>query len=34
MIISLKYRVIAKGVGFHHRLAVFEMLFYAAKLEI
>ena len=34
MIISLKYRVIAAGVGFHHRLAVFEMIFYAAKLEI
>ena len=34
MIISLKYRVIAAGVGFHHRLTVFEMVFYAAKLEI
>ena len=34
MIISLKYRVIAAGVGFHHRLTVFEMIFYTAKLEI
>ena len=34
MIISLKYRVIAAGVGFHHCLTVFEMIFYAAKLKI
>ena len=34
MLVSLKHGVIAAGVGFHHRLTVFEMLFYAAKLEI
>ena len=34
MIIPLKHGVIAAGVGFHHCLTVFEMLFYAAKLEI
>ena len=33
MIISLKYRVIAAGIGFHHCLTVFEMIFYTAKLE-
>ena len=32
--VSLKYGVMAAGVGFHHRLTVFEMIFYAAKLEI
>ena len=34
MIVSLKYGVIARGIGFHHRLTVFEMIFYAAELEI
>ena len=34
MLVSLKYGVIAAGVGFHHCLTVFEMIFYAAKLEI
>ena len=34
VVIFLKYRVIARGIGFHHRLTVFEMIFYAAKLEI
>ena len=34
MIVSLKYGVIAGGVGFHHRRTVFEMLLYAAKLKI
>ncbi len=34
VIVSLKYGVIAAGIGFHHRLTVFEMIFYAAKLEI
>ena len=34
VIVSLKDGVIAAGIGFYHRLTVFEMLFYAAKLEI
>ena len=34
MIVSFKHGIIAAGIGFHHRLAVFEMIFYAAKLEI
>ena len=34
MIVSLKNGVIAGGIGFHHCLTVFEMIFYAAKLEI
>ena len=32
--VSLKHGIMAAGVGFHHRLTVFEMIFYAAKLEI
>ena len=34
VIVSLKYGIIAAGIGFYHRLTVFEMIFYAAKLEI
>ena len=34
VIVSLKYGVIAAGIGFYHRLTVFKMIFYAAKLEI
>ena len=34
VIVPLKHGIIAAGVGFHHGLTVFEMLFYAAKLEI
>ena len=34
MIVSLKHGIMAAGVGFHHCLTVFEMIFYAAKLEI
>ena len=34
VIVSLKYGVIAAGIGFYHRLTVFEMIFYAAKLKI
>jgi len=34
VIVSLKDGIMAAGVGFHHCLTVFEMLFYAAKLEI
>ena len=34
MIVSLKHGIMAARVGFHHCLTVFEMLFYAAKLEI
>ena len=34
MIVSLKHGIMAAGVGFHHGLTVFEMIFYAAKLEI
>ena len=34
MIVSLKYGIMAAGVGFHHGRTVFEMIFYAAKLEI
>ena len=34
VIVSFKDGVIAAGIGFYHRLTVFEMLFYAAKLEI
>ena len=34
MIVSLKDGIMAAGVGFHHRLTVFEMIFYTAKLEI
>ena len=34
VIVALKYGVIARGIGFHHRLTVFEMIFYTAKLEI
>ena len=34
MLVSLKHGIMAAGVGFHHRLTVFEMIFYAAKLEI
>ena len=29
VIVSLKYGVIAAGIGFYHRLTVFEMIFYA-----
>ena len=34
VIVSLKHGIIAAGVGFHHGLTVFEMVLYAAKLEI
>ncbi len=34
VIVSLKHGIMAAGVGFHHCLTVFEMIFYAAKLEI
>ena len=34
VIVSLKYGIMAAGVGFHHCLTVFEMIFYAAKLKI
>ena len=34
MLVSLKHGIMAAGVGFHHCLTVFEMIFYAAKLEI
>ena len=34
MLVSLKHGIMAAGVGFHHRLTVFEMIFYAAKLKI
>ena len=34
LIVSLKYRAITRRIGFYHRLTVFEMIFYAAKLEI
>ena len=34
VIVSLKHGIMAAGVGFHHCLAVFEMIFYTAKLEI
>ena len=34
VIVSLKHGIMAAGVGFHHCLTVFEMLLFAAKLEI
>ena len=34
VIVSLKHGIMAAGVGFPHCLTVFEMLFYAVKLEI
>ena len=34
VIVPLKHGIIAAGVGFHHGLTVFEMVLYAAKLEI
>ena len=34
MIVSLKHGIMAAGIGFYHRLTVFEMIFYAAKLKI
>ena len=34
VIVSLKHGIIAVGIGFHHCLTVFEMIFYAPKLEI
>ena len=34
VIVSFKHGLIAVGVGFLNRLTVFEMIFYAAKLEI
>ena len=32
--IAEKHGIMAAGVGFHHCLTVFEMIFYTAKLEI
>ena len=34
VIVSLKHGIMAAGIGFHHCLTVFEMIFYTAKLEI
>ena len=34
VIVSLKHGIMAARVGFHHGLTVFEMIFYAAELEI
>ena len=34
VIVSLKHGIMAAGVGFHHCLTVFEMLLFAAELEI
>ena len=34
VIVSFKHGIMAAGVGFLHCLTVFEMIFYAAKLEI
>ena len=33
VVVSLKDGIMAAGIGFYHRLTVFEMIFYAAKLE-
>ena len=34
VIVSLKHGIMAAGVGFHHCLTVFEVIFYAAEPEM